>query len=463
MKIENIGKFFTLFLVAFLPWSVIFSVLGTERLWLNIARFSKEILVIIIVILYVIDVIKRKIKIWFDLFDGLTLAFIGILLWVSFFQGTSLKWIVYWLRYDVGFLVLMMIMRRVLPLWNITLRDILKVFLISGWWMLVMWFLIRYVFGESILTLVWFSDKVSVWGAGWPPPIFHGIAGAAVIRFQGMLEGPNQMAFFLLLYIGAYMTVFAQKRRYFFMNMLVVLFLLFLLMQTYSRSWYLGAILWMMYVFGYSFISILKKGNILKRYKITLRKIITFFIAVTCIALVFMLQFGNKIAPIFERHGSTSWHFERMYIGWLRFIEHPMGHWLAQAGPASRAVFEVNQNPVADSDITDTTISHVVTKLHKRNPDFIFNTETYYIPESWYIQLMIEGGILGVFLFGITILCILFWLRNNKYLLGATLGILLMNLVLHSFESVHTAFMWSIIVASIIEKSSKWESIKELQ
>jgi hypothetical protein len=233
------------------------------------------------------------------------------------------------------------------------------------------------------------------------------------------------------------------------MNILVLVFLFFLLLQTYSRSGYLGAILWITYVFGYSFISIFRKWNILKRYRITLKKIITFVTIVLCIVFVFMLQFGNKIAPIFERDGSTSWHFERMYIWWLRFVEHPFGHGLAQAGPASRAVFEVNQNPVPDSAITDTTISHVVTKLHARNPDFIFNTETYYIPESWYIQLMIEWGIMGALLFACIILIILFRLRINKYLFGATCGMLLMNLVLHSFESVHTAYMWSILVAGI--------------
>jgi hypothetical protein len=49
------------------------------------------------------------------------------------------------------------------------------------------------------------------------------------------------------------------------------------------------------------------------------------------ISLVFILQFGNKIAPIFERHGSTSGHFERMYIGLLRFRDHPFGQGLAQS------------------------------------------------------------------------------------------------------------------------------------
>lgn len=35
-----------------------------------------------------------------------------------------------------------------------------------------------------------------------------------------------------------------------------------------------------------------------------------------------------------------------MYIGYIRFLEQPLGHGLAQAGPASRAIAEVNQNPI---------------------------------------------------------------------------------------------------------------------
>lgn len=462
MTIKKIGRFLTLFFIAFLPWSVVISVLGTEKMHLDIFRFTKEIIIVVIAACYFFENIKKRIKRVFDVFDWVTILFAFILVVVSIFQHTTFKGIFYWLRYDVGFLFVIMLFRRVFVLWDITLQDILKFFLISGGYMLILGFLIRYVFGETILTIVWFSDKVSVWDAGGPPPIYHGIAGAAVIRFQWMLEGPNQMAFFLLLYLGSYMTLFAHKKKYFFMNILVVLMVLFLMLQTYSRSGYLAVLVGGTYAIGYSVFMLLRQWNIVKKYKITLGKIITFFIIAACIGLVFMLQFGNKIAPIFQRQWSTSGHFERMYIWWLRFQEHPFGHWLSQSWPASRAIFSVNQDPIADDAITDPTIVRVLATLHKKNPDFVFNTETYYIPESWYIQQLIEGGIFGIFLFAIAILIILFQLRKNKYLFGATLGILLMNLVLHSFESVHTAFMWSMIVASVmfIPQVSKEEYFK---
>ena len=111
------------------------------------------------------------------------------------------------------------------------------------------------------------------------------------MRFQGLLEGPNQMAFFLLLYIGVYLSVFAKWRKYFFMNIMVVCGLLFFLILTYSRSGYAGVLLGSSYVIGYTLFQALKRGNIVKKYKITLSKIITTGIILIGIFLVLVFQF----------------------------------------------------------------------------------------------------------------------------------------------------------------------------
>lgn len=108
--------------------------------------------------------------------------------------------------------------------------------------MLFVSLLIRYVFGETILTLFGFSEKVSVWDGSGPPPIYHGIPGASVVRFQGMLEGPNQMAFFLLVYLGTYISLFFRFKKYRFINWVIIFFVLFLLTQTYSRSGLMGGV-----------------------------------------------------------------------------------------------------------------------------------------------------------------------------------------------------------------------------
>lgn len=162
-----------------------------------------------------------------------------------------------------------------------------------------------------------------------------------------------------------------------------------------------------------------------------------------------MFQFGHKFAAIFERHGSTSGHFERMYIGYLRFLEKPLGHGLASAGPASRSIAAINENPIPISAL-DPEMSYLSAVFLARNPDFVFSTEHYYIPESWYIQQMIEGGIIGAAFFGLILLMLLWKTRKNRYMFGACLGVFIMNIFLHSFESVHSSFVLFTLLAALI-------------
>ncbi|MCB9806578.1 hypothetical protein H6768_01520 [Candidatus Peribacteria bacterium] len=135
-----------------------------------------------------------------------------------------------------------MFFRQAMQIWKVSFREIAKIFIISGGIMLFISILIRYVFGETILTIFGFSEKVSVWDGSGPPPIYHGIPGASVVRFQGMLEGPNQMAFFLLVYMGTYISLLFRFKKYRFINGVILFFLLFLLTQTYSRSGLMGCV-----------------------------------------------------------------------------------------------------------------------------------------------------------------------------------------------------------------------------
>ena len=190
--------------------------------------------------------------------------------------------------------------------------------------MLFMSFLIRFVFGEMILTLFGFSDHISVWdGVNSAPPIYHGIPGASVIRFQGMLEGPNQMAFFLLVYMGVYASQFIRLKKYRFMNVMVFALLLFFLMLTYSRSGYIGAMVAGVIMYSLSFLQTWKRKKI--RFSFSFKKIISTCIAGAIIAFILVFQFGTHPGEIFGRHASTSGHFERMDIGLLRFYEAPLG------------------------------------------------------------------------------------------------------------------------------------------
>lgn len=98
-------------------------------------------------------------------------------------------------------------------------------------------------------------------------------------------------------------------------------------------------------------------------------------------------------------------------------------------------------------------MSYLADVFLARNPDFVFSTEHYYIPESWYIQQLIEGGIVGLFFLTIVFILLLVSLRKYPAMFAAFVGVLVMNTFLHSFESVHTSLALFLILSSLIRKN----------
>jgi O-antigen ligase len=77
--------------------------------------------------------------------------------------------------------------------------------------------------------------------------------------------------------------------------------------------------------------------------------------------------------------------------------------------------------------------------------------EDYYIPESWFIQQLVEGGIIGFALFLAIIGTItLQIIRKNIFLFGAFVGMNMMNLVLHSYESSYISLLLFMILALVL-------------
>lgn len=90
MSLQKIGRFLVLFLAGFLPWSVIVSVTGTERLGIELMRFTKEILLAVIVFIAVVDMWRKKYRPHFDRIDAVIGIYILILIAISASTGTSL-------------------------------------------------------------------------------------------------------------------------------------------------------------------------------------------------------------------------------------------------------------------------------------------------------------------------------------------------------------------------------------
>lgn len=84
------------------------------------------------------------------------------------------------------------------------------------------------------------------------------------------------------------------------------------------------------------------------------------------------------------------------------------------------------------------------------------HTEDYYIPESWYIQQLVEGGVIGFVLF-CSIMGMIAWMifPLSPTFFASFVAVLTMNLFLHSFESVYISLILFLMLGLFIGKRKK--------
>ncbi|MDD5197276.1 MAG: O-antigen ligase family protein [Candidatus Gracilibacteria bacterium] len=419
-------RIFRIFLVL-LPWSVLGTVFFGSKLGIPGVSFFKEIFLVLLLGLLVWDFWKQKILPKLDILDYLVASYIGYLVIITLVNGLGLASLVYGGRYDFEFLIAFLIAKHGSSLLAGSVSQYLKIFLLSASLALFAGLLVRFVFHETILIHFGFSPNLSNWSFGGTPPIYHGIDGARVKRFQGIFDGPNPAAYFLLVYTGLLFHYFRTKKAYHFLIGLWTIVLLGLVFLTYSRSALIGIVI------GCLALVVFSLGTIWRRYKKESLFVVLFLVVLSGL---FYLRYEGTIDRIILRSGSSQGHFDRAMTGLQRFAEHPMGQGLGTAGPAYRYVVKLSENPIYGGEIK--------------------KTEDYSIPESWYIQQLVEGGVIGFVLFVAimgTIAWILFPLSPTFF--ASFVAVLTMNLFLHSFESVYISLILFLILGLFVGKRKK--------
>ena len=318
---------------------------------------------------------------------------------------TGISGIIYGGRYDFAFLIAFLIAYHGFPFLSKPMSYYLRIFLISSGLMLFFSALLKWPFTEDLLLYFGYSGNPSAWDFGSAPPIFHGIADANVRRFQWILDGPNTMGAFLIIFSGllAYFTRF--RREWYFVIAIILVGLLWMVFYTYSRSAMLGLL------FAYTMVVVFSLRSLWGLYRMQLVSAV--LILGVLIAGVWVIYY-DKAASILWRAGSTQGHHERMMVWIERAQMHPLGQGLGSAGPAYRFVL----------NLAHTDESQVI------------EADRYYIPESWYIQQFIEWWIVGGLLFLLIMAVLFFSLTALHPILGALFaGVGIMNLFLHTFES----------------------------
>lgn len=410
-------------LFVILPFHVLLSVFLEYKIGIPGAGLYKEVGLIALAGLLGYSYITKRIEIKFDRIDVLCAIYVAWLVLVTALNQLHFSNFFYGGRYDFEFLVAFFLARKGFPLLEKPISYYMRLFLISASAALVLGILVRFVFGETILLHFGFSANLSNWMFGGSIPIYHGIDGANVRRFQGIFDGPNPAAFFILVYLGVLIHFFRENKKYHYLLSLWVIVLLMVIFYTYSRSAIIG-----LFVGVFAFIA-LSIRVIIKKYSKQL------LIALPLLFLflgLFALKFESTIERIILREDSTKGHFDRAIIGLERAKEKPLGSGLATSGPGYRYVI----HPETDESLFEGDNKKL---------------EDYYIPESWYIQQLVEGGMIGFAVFVAIIGLILMQLAvANSFVFASLVSVSVMNLFLHSYESTYISLLFFMIIGLIL-------------
>jgi O-Antigen ligase len=318
---------------------------------------------------------------------------------------TGIRGIIFGGRYDFAFLIVYLIAYHGYPLLQKPLSYYLRIWLYSAGAMLAVSALLKWPLHEDILLYFGYSGNPSVWDFGGAPPIFQGIDGANVRRFQWLLDGPNTMGAFLIIFSGIFAYFTRLYHRWHFVIGCILLGLVGMILYTYSRSALIGII------GAYMIVLVMSLSVLWRLYR---GQLIAVFMILALLVGSIAVVFSGRAMAIIGRAGSTSGHSERMITGIHRTLEHPLGQWLGSAGPAYRHVQSLSGE------------DHLATE----------ELDRYYIPESWYIQQFIEWWFVWGILFILVLFLIFIQLIQIHPILASTFaGVGAMNLFLHTFES----------------------------
>lgn len=422
MKLLKNWNLFTVLTVIFtviMPFYVLLKIMFEHKFWMPLFWiFMKEWLIILLWILIVYEFIKNKKIPKFELLDLFIILYFLYGIWITLYLWLWIDHIIYWGRYDFVFLWVFFLYKHGAQFLKINSKILIKYFLLSASTSIFFWLMVKYMLWESSLIYFGFSDYSSDWTFNGAIPTHHGLENTWLKRFQWILEGPNAMWYFLIVYSALFLHV--QKVKLQFHNVLFVIFMLLLILITYSRSALLGVWVAFLSVFTLQIKYIFHKVK-----KHILPILITFVIIFGSLGYAFQEKIHNAVV----RPWSTKWHFDRMEIWMNRFQDNIFWSGLATSGPAFRNVYPER-----------------TTRLD----------EEYYIPESWFIQQLTEWGFIYFSLFILIFLTLLLkTYKKSPMIFWWLVAILIMNVFLHIFESTHLSYVFFLILWIIIHETNR--------
>jgi hypothetical protein len=310
----------------------------------------------------------------------------------------------------------------------------------------------------SYLTILFGQDKIlSFFGFGINSsklladiPISHVVDGGGwnnLLRLSGTFTTPNHFAGYLLLILGffLYRSVIERSRIKKMVFSFATLNIVIFIGLSFARFAWLSLLAWVLVLGAYYLI----KNKITQKIVYILAFILPILIGTVAINLP--EEFLQKSVPSFiAKPSSTTFHARRTFATLEVLANHPkelwIGYGLGASGPAAKDQYtSVIENPLFKDNI------QTALKYYLRPEEIL-------IPENWFIQLVLNGGLIYAFLYSIVVLLPIGRLFKRLfgdsesvktfdiYILLGLFSVVIGNLFLHLWENQTVAIFYVILV-----------------
>jgi hypothetical protein len=268
-----------------------------------------------------------------------------------------------------------------------------------------------------------------------------------LLRLSGSFTTPNHFAGYLLLIFGFFLyrtTIERSKSKKIIFGFATFNIIVFIVLS-FARFAWLGLITWFVVLATYYFV----KNKLIRRILFILAFILPVLIGTVAINLP--EQYLQKSLPSFiAKPSSTTFHARRTFAALTVLGTHPrelwVGYGLGASGPAAKEQYTVvSQNPLYKENI-ETALKYYL------------RPEEILIPENWFIQLVLNGGLVYALLYSIVVLFPLYRIIKrlilvqnstnifDTYILLGLFSIVIGNLFLHLWENQTIAVYYTLLI-----------------
>lgn len=396
--LQKIREHLALLLILLLPFHALAVtvvtklIAGPNHAPLSSLALWKEGLLALILLFAFIEIVaslrKRPIKI--DLIDWMIIGLVVLAMVIHFPTHYSLLTTNYLLgfKYDLIPLIAFLVLRRV-PWSDWFKARVIHSLLIVGI-IVAAYGILTLILPDSFFTALGYSSLHSLYIPDGPLAAFQQIGGSALHRIQSTMSGPNQLGLWLLIPLAFSFQLSAfRKNKTTHYSLLtthaISLFLLLAILLTFSRASWIGAFI----IVASALFPVLQR-------MMSVQNIARLILGVIAVAIIAAFAFPSVIL----RSASSRDHVARPLQAIQQMLAHPFGTGLGTAGPATNRTGDACVYLEAGADASwakDQPNLCVFVGESQVQPSSPCNCP--FLPENWYLQIGVELGWLGMFLF----------------------------------------------------------------